>query len=106
MKPPSEAEFLKAVLALARLRGWVCLHVRPARTNKGWRTPLQGDGVGFPDLLCVRPNTGSLLVAELKSDRGRLTPEQQVWLDAFHAAGVEAHIWRPKAWKLIERALE
>ena len=35
------------------------------------------------------------MAAELKSDTGRLKPEQADWLEALALAGVECHTWRP-----------
>lgn len=102
---PTEAEFLRQVLQLARVCGWRVLHLRPARTRAGWRTAVQGDGVGFPDILAVHPSRG-LFVAELKSARGRLTPEQALWLQAFHRAGVLCYIFRPDDWPAIEAVLK
>ena len=50
---------------------------------------------GFPDLCLVRPPR--LLFVELKSDKGRLTLEQQQWLDLLSKVpGVETCVWRPK----------
>lgn len=89
----SERDLLDAVLSLCKLYGWHTLHIRPARTDKGWRSPLQGDGVGFPDIFAVR---GDRQVAvELKGAGGRVTPEQQAWLNALsdHA---ETYVWRPE----------
>src|SRR5437763_860370 len=68
--PVTEAAFTRQVIALARLRGWRAAHFRPGRTARGWRTPVQGEGVGFLDLVLVR---GRVVWAELKSARGRLT---------------------------------
>jgi hypothetical protein len=96
VKPLSEKAFLAQVVQLAKLRNWLCYHTHDSRHSAR----------GFPDLVLVRPRTGGLLVAELKTDGGRLTPEQSAWLDAFAAAGVAAHVWRPRAWKLIEAELE
>ncbi len=54
-------------------------------------------GAGFPDEIIVLPHTGRLIVAELKSEKGRVTKEQQRWLDAFATiAGAEVHVWRPQ----------
>lgn len=101
---PSEAEFTSQVLQLARLRGWRTLHLRPARTAHGWRTAVQGDGAGWPDLVLVRG--GRLVVAELKVGRGRLSPSQTDWLDAFRLVpGVEVHVWYPRDFPEIERVL-
>lgn len=91
--PLSEADLLRGVLDLCRVLGWRTYHPRPAMTRRGWRTPVQGDGIGWPDLAAVRGDR--LVVAELKSERGRTTPEQADWLEALAAAGVEAYTWRP-----------
>lgn len=89
----TENDLLAGVLDLLRLFGWRSIHVRPARTAHGWRTPVQGDGTGWPDLYAVRGDRA--LAAELKADRGRVSPEQAAWLDALRAAGVSVHVWRP-----------
>lgn len=99
----SEADFTAQVLELARIRGWRRAHFRPARTAKGWRTAVQGDGVGFPDLVLIRGSR--LVVAELKTNRGRVRPEQSEWLAAFVTAGAETYLWRPSDWPEIEEVL-
>ncbi len=105
MKPESEAGFLEAVLELACLCGWKCLHLRPARTAHGWRTAVQGPGKGFPDLLALHPDLGAF-VAELKAEKGTLTPAQAAWLEAFRAVGIRAYLFRPRDWPLIEAILK
>lgn len=89
---PPEKEFQRDVIRLARTLGWRVAHFRPARTSKGWRTPVAADGAGWPDLMLVRDR---LVAAELKTGSNRLTPEQADWIDALQAAGVECHVWRP-----------
>jgi hypothetical protein len=89
----TEKDWMRQVVDLARLLGWRVAHFRPAMTKHGWVTPVAADGKGFPDLLCTR--RGRLLVAELKSDSGKIAPEQEVWLEAFRAAGAEVFVWRP-----------
>lgn len=93
----SEAELQANVLELARLLGWRTFHARPARTQDGWVTPVAGDGKGFPDVLALRGER--LVVAELKTEAGRLEPEQRAWLDAFRAAGAAVYVWRPRHWR-------
>lgn len=100
---PTEAEFTRQVLQLAKLRGFRTAHFRPARTARGWRTPCQGQAKGFPDILFVRHSR--LFVAELKVGRGQPTEEQSAWLAAFRAAGVPAYLWRPENWAQIEEVL-
>jgi hypothetical protein len=99
----TERDFTRAVLDAFRLFGWRTLHVRPARTAAGWRTPLQGDGQGWPDVFAVRGPR--LIAAELKAERGQLGPGQAEWLAVLAAAGVETHTWRPSQWPEIESVL-
>lgn len=129
----SEAALQRAVLDLAKLRKWTCAHFRPARVQckcgnwrnkpsevvqcricKGdgytWRTPVEADGAGFPDLVLVRHKQNErrrLLFVELKSDHGRVSVEQRKWLDLLAGDGVEAYTWRPEDWNSgeIERRL-
>jgi hypothetical protein len=90
----TEAELQNLVIETAQVLRWRVAHFRPARTSQGWRTPVQADGKGFPDLVLVRGPR--LVVAELKSATGRLTDDQRVWLGDFDAVpGVEVHVVRP-----------
>ena len=88
----TESDLLAGVLDLCRTLGWRTLHVRPARTAHGWRTPIQGDGAGWPDLFAVRREC--IVAAELKVGRGKLSDDQDRWLDDLAAAGVDVHVWR------------
>lgn len=91
----TEAELQNAVIDLAHLLHWRVAHFRPARTETGWRTPMQGDR-GFPDL--VLANGDLVVFAELKSDRGQVTDDQREWLTAVNVPGVLAVVWRPVDW--------
>ncbi len=101
----TEDELLAAVLDLARLHRWRSFHARPALSGRGTRTPVQGDGAGFPDLLLVRAMR--VLVAELKTESGTLSTAQGIWLAAFTHTEVERYIWRPHDFndQTIERIL-
>lgn len=90
----TERALKDACVDLAKAHGWLVFHALPSINVRGrWATHFQGHP-GFPDLVLVHP-AGALVVAELKSDIGRVTPSQQRFLDAFTAAGVESHVWRP-----------
>jgi hypothetical protein len=95
---PVEEVFQHDVIELAHTLGWRVAHFRPALTKHGWRTPVSADGKGFPDLILVRDR---VIAVELKRDhaKGRtkseLSVEQEEWLEAFRAAGIEAYCWRP-----------
>ena len=91
-----EGGLLNWVLTTAQMYGWKRAHFRPAKTAKGWRTPVQGDGAGFPDLVFVRGTR--LIVAELKAGRtpseNKPRADQQAWLDAFAGVpGIEVYVW-------------
>jgi hypothetical protein len=49
---------------------------------------------GFPDLTIVKGDR--LIFAELKAEKGKVTPEQSEWLDILGGVKtVEAYLWRP-----------
>lgn len=96
----NEAEFQQAVIDIAKLRGWRVAHFRPARTAKGWRTPVQGHA-GFPDLVLAR--RGRVLFIELKSDKGRITADQLAWAKEL---GEAFRVWRPAYITVIPEALK
>ncbi len=100
----NEAEWQSQVIDLARLYGWTCAHFRPAKTEKGWRTPVQADGKGFPDLVLVRK--GDLIFAELKAEKGRLSPEQTDWLEQLgQVEGIDTYLWRPSHFDAVNERL-
>ncbi len=89
----SEAEFQQQVIALARLYRYRVYHTHDSRRSQA----------GFPDLVLVRGKR--LLFVELKTDTGRLTPEQYEWMVALLAAGQHFVIWRPADWDEIKATL-
>ncbi|MDQ3671099.1 MAG: VRR-NUC domain-containing protein [Actinomycetota bacterium] len=91
----SERELQDWIVATARLLGWRIFHARAARTAAGWRTAISYDGAGFPDLVLARER---VIYSEIKLERGRLRPEQVVWLDVLREAGQEVYVWRPADW--------
>jgi hypothetical protein len=105
----SEDELLRNVIATAGMFKWRVAHFRSVPVSRGdrivWQTPVQADGVGFPDLVMVRG--GRIVVAELKSHTGRLADEQRMWIGDFAATGAEAFVWRPSDWTdgTIEKVL-
>jgi hypothetical protein len=54
---------------------------------------LKKSGVsrGVPDLLVFAPVQAAI---EIKTERGRVSPEQRAWLDALEAAGWRVYITR------------
>lgn len=93
----TEKQFEAQVKDLAFLFGWKYYHT--------WRSIHSP--AGFPDVVMVRPPR--LIFAELKSEKGKLSPAQKEWLDLltkcdkyeFHSAQerllptIEVYLWRP-----------
>lgn len=89
----SELQWQSRVLDLAKLRGWTAWHDTDSRKNAR----------GLPDLLMFRRDR--FMARELKTDTGRIRPEQKAWLDGLAAAGVDAGIWRPADWDRVQEEL-
>ncbi len=80
----SEAEFSRLVAEIARLGGFRSYHPYSSRKSEH----------GFPDWTLAKP--GRLIFAELKTESGKVRPEQLAWLDLLATVpGVEAYLWRP-----------
>lgn len=96
----SEDDLLEAVLESASAYGWLAFHPRPGRVRaegrETYRTAMQGDP-GFPDLVLAHPTAG-VLFRELKSEKGALSLEQQVWLAALADGGLNVAVWKPADW--------
>ena len=90
----SEREWQAQVVAEAKRFGWLVYH--------SW-TSLNS-AKGFPDLVLCHPRHG-VVFAELKTATGKVTKEQQDWLDTLSMAGARAYVWRPgdayAVWTLI-----
>ena len=79
-----EKALQQRIMDTAKALGWLAYHTHDARRS----VP------GFPDTCLVRGER--LVFAELKSEKGKVTVEQQQWLDALEKVpGVECRVWRP-----------
>ncbi|HEX3331227.1 MAG TPA: VRR-NUC domain-containing protein [Gaiellales bacterium] len=83
-----------SVVHLARLLGWAVFYVRDSR----------GSPAGWPDLVLIRDDR--LLFRELKTDRGRLSPDQQRCRERLEKTGADVGVWRPADWWTIEATLK
>ena len=88
----SEADFQRQVLDLADLFGWTTYHTYDSRRSRQ----------GFPDLVMVK--RGRLIFAEIKSEKGRLSDEQEIWqgklaeVEFYSRGNVTVRVWRPSDW--------
>jgi hypothetical protein len=94
-KSMKESTLLNNVLKAAKINGFMTAHFRPGLTQRGrWVTAVSGDGVGWPDVVLVRPPR--MLFVECKTHTGRLSPSQVVWMDLLaDVPGVETYVVRP-----------
>lgn len=89
MTTPTEYECETTIIEAAKLGGWLVHAERPARSNRGWRTPIRGDA-GWPDLVLV--GHGRVVVLELKRRPNQVTDDQGRWLEALRRAMVDARV--------------
>lgn len=82
----TEADLQAAILDAAALYGWRSYHTHDSRRS----------APGFPDLVLVNARLKVALFAELKSEKGKLAPEQRAWLDDLDMAGQVVYLWRPE----------
>lgn len=80
----TEKEFQGETLRRFLAQGWLCYHTLDSR----------GSQPGFPDLVCAHPQRG-ILYLELKTARGRLSNDQERWLDTITLAGGKSALLRP-----------
>ncbi len=98
----TEKQFEHQVKGLAKLFQWKYYHT--------WRSIHSP--AGFPDCVLVRPPR--LIFAELKSMKGVVSPEQQVWITILsecrfsevNPIGIEVYLWRPADFEKIADILK
>ena len=96
------------IIDLAHLHHWRVAHFRTARIQRKdgsvyYATPVQADGEGFPDLVLLKGNR--VIVAEIKSEKGKLSDAQRDWLSAWEMTEADVYVWRPQDWDEIEKRL-
>jgi hypothetical protein len=88
----SEAAFMAQIKAIAFTYGWMTHHSQPSMTRTG--RYITTGSAGFPDLVLAHPEKGFLL-AEIKTDIGRVSAQQIEWLKCCDPH-IECYIWRPR----------
>lgn len=89
-----EAELLSYALTCLKQSGLVYWRVPNQATRHNGimkKSPIKG----FPDLAGVMPN-GKFFAIELKTDKGRLSPEQAEWITKLNMSGAMALVLRTK----------
>jgi hypothetical protein len=90
----SEKHFRERVVRYAKLRGWRVFYTFDS----------VGTAPGEFDLRMYRPPR--VIHAELKSEHGRLTPDQRDMLPIYEACpGIETYVWKPSDERTIWQVL-
>lgn len=89
----TEAEFRKLLFSQARDRPGLIVHTGwdlHYHTYRSFKSPT-----GFPDDVLVRPRDRRVVFVETKTEKGKPSDDQRVWLAKLAAAGAETYLWRP-----------
>lgn len=89
----SERDWQSEVIEIAGVGGWRHYHTHDSRRSAR----------GFPDLVFVRP--GEVIYVELKSEVGKLSANQEEWLELLRSAHQEVYVWRPRDRPEVDRVL-
>lgn len=89
----TEADFQAKVTDMCDLLGLKWHHETDSRKSKK----------GWPDLVIAGPH--HVIFTELKTETGKVSPDQQEWIDTLSNAGATIEVWRPSDWDRIERIL-
>ena len=90
----AEADLQAAITDALTLYGWNFHHETDSRRSRP----------GFPDIVAAHPDGGPVLMWELKTATGRVTAEQEEWIDTLTGRpGIHARVVRPAD---LERALD
>lgn len=86
-----ESTFQAAIVAAAKALGWQAYHTHDSRRS----VP------GFPDLILAKPGM-RLLCIEVKTNGGKVSVEQQDWLNILGQTHQPvAEVWRPADWQYL-----
>ena len=95
LKEVHEHDLQLAVWRYAEMQGWRCHYTARSAfrlqdgSYRGTATP------GWPDVIAIR--AGVMWAIELKSEVGRVRPEQREWMALLaDVPGVNTAIWRPR----------
>lgn len=86
---PSEKDWQRWVVKWAKSLGWDVFENKFSLYAKP----------GFPDLVLCNPPR--LIYAELKSNKGKLRPEQEIWIENLRACGQQVFVWRPQDEEMV-----
>lgn len=80
----TEKDWQEKVLYFAKLYRWSWFHPRY----------MEGSNAGWPDLAFWKPP--QFFLAELKTESGRIRPDQTRVIEELRACRLEVRLWRPR----------
>lgn len=103
----SERNFQRQVVDLAKILGWSTTELADGSlTGLIYHPQLsKWSERGWPDLTLARRRDGRFLLAELKTDRGVVSPRQEAVIDLLRTCGLSVHVWRPADLDVIVKVL-
>lgn len=90
----TERQWMSHVIGFARLHAWTVYHTHDSRRSVK----------GFPDLVLAKEGR-PVVYAELKTETGKPTAEQQGWLALLRLTPSQAFLWRPRDWEQVVKVL-
>lgn len=90
---PTEAEWQAVVIDAAHALGWHHNFTRRS-IGKGRKWTTATSCVGWPDLTLWHEGQRRVIFAELKTDKGETTAQQDAVLISLYAAGAEVRVWK------------
>jgi hypothetical protein len=90
----TEAQWQAQVIDYAHLRGFRVIHNTDSRRTQP----------GVPDLMLIKPPR--LLFVELKSETGKVRPEQRQMISDLRACGQLAAVYRPSHFPILRALLD
>ena len=93
----SEKDFQQQVVTMAHALGWKTYHTLYSIKS----------ALGYPDLTMVSTRQHRIIFAELKTEKGKISPNQAAWLEALRTPKlVEVYTWRPSDIATIQQCME
>lgn len=84
----TEGQLQAVIIANAERNNWLVYHTHDSRRSQP----------GYPDLHLVHATRGLSIFRELKTQKGKLRPDQVTWITALEQIGCDVAIWRPADW--------
>jgi len=92
------------IVEAAHPLGYKAAHFRGGlRKDGSYRTPVQYDAKGFPDLILVKGTLG--IAFECKAEDEKVSAAQDEWIRWWREVGFIAYVVRPSDWDEIVKIL-